>query len=71
MVIVISLFVVFFVVMKTSGNLKRLEKRLGGSRRTKSGSYNTNKNIIRIDIPIQGRNSRALDPPLPVFLATI
>ena len=57
MVIPILLFVVFFVVMKRSGILKRLKKKLGGSRRTKSGSYNTNKSIIQIVIPTQGRSS--------------
>jgi hypothetical protein len=57
MVIPILLFVVFFVVMKRSGILKRFKKKLGGSRRTKSGSYNTNKSLIQIVIPTQGRSS--------------
>ena len=52
---VISLFV-FFAVMKTS-ILKRLKKKLCCSRRTKSGSYNTNKSIIQIVIPTQGCSS--------------
>jgi hypothetical protein len=50
MVIPFLLFVVFFVVMKRSSILKRLKKKLGSSRRTKSGSYNTNKSIIQIVI---------------------
>ena len=52
------LFVVCIVVMKKHGIfLKRLKEKLDGSRRTQSGSYNTNKNIIQIDIPTQGRGS--------------
>jgi hypothetical protein len=56
MVILILLFVVFFVVMKTS-ILKRLKKNIGSRRRIKPGSYNTNKSIIQIVIPTQGRSS--------------
>ena len=56
--VVILLFVVFIVVMKKFDSLKRLKEKFGGSRITKSGSYNTNKSIIHIDIPIQGRSSR-------------
>jgi hypothetical protein len=48
----------FIVVMKKRGSLKRLKEKFGGSRITKSGSYNTNKSIIHIDITIQGRSSR-------------
>jgi hypothetical protein len=36
---------------------KRLIEKFGGSQITKSGSYNTNKSIIQIDIPTQGRSS--------------
>ena len=54
---VILLLVVFIVVMKRRGSMKRLIEKLGGSRRTKSGSYNTNKSIIQIDIPTQGHSS--------------
>jgi hypothetical protein len=57
-VIFILLLVVFIVVMNKRGSMKRLKEKLGGSRITKSGSYNTNKSIIQIDIPIQGRSSR-------------
>ena len=66
--IVLSLFVVFII---KSGSLKRLREKFGGSRRTKSGSYNTNKSIIRIDISIQGRNSRGHLTLIYLFLATI
>jgi hypothetical protein len=52
------LLFVCIVVMNTRGNMKRLIEKLGGSRITKSGSYNTNKSIIQIDIPTQGRSSR-------------
>ena len=55
--IVLLLFVVFVVIIK-SGSWKSLKEKFGGTRRTKSGSYNTNKSIIRIDIPVQGRSSR-------------
>jgi hypothetical protein len=58
LVIFILLFVVFIVVMKRCGSMKRLKEKFGGSRITKSGSYNTNKSIIQIDIPTQGRSSR-------------
>ena len=57
-VIFMLLFVVCIVVMKKHGSMKRLKVMLGGSRITKSGSYNTNKSIIQIDIPTQGRSSR-------------
>ena len=56
--ITILLFVVFIVVMEKRGSLKRLKEKFDGSRITKSGSYNTNKSIIHIDIPIQGRSSQ-------------
>jgi hypothetical protein len=36
---------------------EKIEK-FGCSRITKSGSYNTNKSIIQIDIPTQRRSSR-------------
>ena len=65
-VIFMLLFVVCIVVM---GNVKRLIENFGGSRRTKSGSYNTNKSIIQIDIPTQGRSSRG--HLIPLFLAAI
>jgi hypothetical protein len=58
LIIFMLLFVVFIVVMKKRGILKRSKEKLGGSRITKSGSYNTNKSIIQIDIPTQGRSSR-------------
>ena len=54
--LVILLFVVF-IVMKKRGNLKRLKEKFGGNRIAKSGSYNTNKSIIQIVIPTQGRSS--------------
>jgi hypothetical protein len=38
-------------------SMKRLIEKFGGSRITKSGSYNRNKSIIQIDIPTQGRSS--------------
>ena len=57
LVIFISSFVVFIVVKKKCGSMKRLIDKIGGSRITKSGSYNTNKSIIQIDIPTQGRSS--------------
>jgi hypothetical protein len=56
--ITLLLFVVFIVVMKRCGSMKRLIEKFGCSRITKSGSYNTNKSIIQIDIPTQGRSSR-------------
>jgi hypothetical protein len=34
--------------------MKKLKEKLGGSRITKSGSYNANKSKIQIDIPTQG-----------------
>jgi hypothetical protein len=54
--LVILLFVVLIVVM-TKCILKRLKEKLGGSRITKSGSYNTNKSIIQIVIPTQRHSS--------------
>ena len=57
LVISILLFVVLIVVMKRRGCMKRLIEKFGGSRKTKSGSYNTNKSIIQIDIPTQGHSS--------------
>jgi hypothetical protein len=54
--ITLLLFVVFIVVMKIC-SMKRLKEKLGGRRITKSGSYNTNKSIIQIVIPTQGRSS--------------
>ena len=57
LVILMLLFVVFIVVMKRHGSMKRLKEKLGGSRITKLGSYNTNKSIIQIDIPTQGHGS--------------
>jgi uncharacterized membrane protein YqiK len=57
LVISILLFVVLIVVMKRRGILKRLKKKLGGSRITQSGSYNTNKSIIQIVIPTQVHSS--------------
>jgi hypothetical protein len=54
--LVILLFVVLIVVMKTR-ILKRLKEKLGGIRITKSGSYNTNKSIIQIVIPTQRHSS--------------
>lgn len=57
LVIFILLLVVFIVVMKRRGSLKRLIEKLGVSRITKSGSYNTNKSIIQIDIATQGHSS--------------
>jgi hypothetical protein len=56
--LVILLLVVFIVVMKRCDSIKRLIENFGGSRITKSGSNNTNKSIIQIDIPTQGRSSR-------------
>ena len=56
--LVILLLVVFIVVMKRCGSIKRLIEKFGGSRITKSSSNNTNKSIIQIDIPTQGRSSR-------------
>ena len=58
LLLVIILFVVFIVVMKKRGTLKRLKEMFCGCRIKKSGSYNTNKSIIHIDIQIQGRSSR-------------
>ena len=57
LVIFMLLFVVFIVVMKRRGSMKRLIEKLGGSQITKSGSYNRNKSIIQIDIPTQGHSS--------------
>ena len=57
LVIFMLLFVVFIVVMKKHGSMKILKEKFGGSRITKSGSYNTNKSIIQIDIPTQGYSS--------------
>ena len=57
LVIFISLLVVLIVVMNRPGSMKRLKENFGGSQITKSGSYNTNKSIIQIDIPTQGRSS--------------
>ena len=51
------LLLVVFIVMKKRGSLKRLKEKFGGSRITKSGSYNTNKSIIQIDIATQGHSS--------------
>ena len=56
LVIFMLLFVVC-IVMKRRGSMKRLIEKFGGSQITKSGSYNTNKSIIQIDIPTQGRSS--------------
>jgi hypothetical protein len=53
-VIFTLLFVVCIVVMNSK---RRLIEKFGGSRRTNSGSYNTNKSIIQIVIPTQGRSS--------------
>jgi hypothetical protein len=39
--------------MKRCGSMKRLIEKFDGNRITKSGSYNTNKSIIQIDIPTQ------------------
>lgn len=50
-------FVVFIVVMNRPGSMKRLIEKFGGSQITKSGSYNTNKSIIQIDILTQGHSS--------------
>ena len=55
--ITLLLFVVFIVVMKKRGSMKRMIEKFDCSRRTQSGSYNTNKNIIQIDIPTQERGS--------------
>lgn len=44
--------------MKKRGILRRLKEKLGGSQITKSGSYNTNKSIIQIDIPTQRHRNR-------------
>jgi hypothetical protein len=44
--------------IKKPGSLKRLKEKFGGSRIQQSGSYNTNKSIIQIGIPIQGHSSR-------------
>ena len=59
LVIFILMFAVrvLIVVMKKPGILKRLKEKLGGSRITKSGSYNTNKSIIQIVTPTQGHSS--------------
>jgi hypothetical protein len=53
----ILLCAVIVVEKKRSGILKRLKNKLVRSRRTNSGSYNTNKGIIQIVIPTQGRSS--------------
>jgi hypothetical protein len=41
------------VFMKRRGSMMKLIEKLGGSQIIKSGSYNTNKSIIQIDIPTQ------------------
>jgi hypothetical protein len=65
--ITLLLFVVFIVVMKRRGSMKRLIEKFGGSRITKSGSYNTNKSIIQIDIPTRVWQMGHLIPSPPVF----
>jgi hypothetical protein len=59
-------YVVCIVVMNSK---RRLIEKFGGSRRTNSGSYNTNKSIIQIVIPTQGRSSWGTW--FPLFLAAI
>ena len=57
LITLVILLLVVFIVMKKRGILKRLKEKFGGSRRTQSGSYNTNKSIIQIVIPTQERSS--------------
>ena len=71
LVFCIVLFVVSIVVMTKHGSMMKLKEKLGCSQITKSGSYNTNKSIIQIDIPTQGHSSRGTWFPPPLFLATI